>query len=134
QRQKAGRKNRARDSIHCFPGHTIVLKRIPTARPKKALIKYLRKGQTTGYTGAYQRFPKPRLFETKSRAAFFCGLAITLGPPYVIPVTAGVDGSWHSVGVTYAWLRRLRRYCQGIFLLVFVVLLLRTEFRGSFHS
>ncbi|MGO9862998.1 MAG: 4Fe-4S dicluster domain-containing protein [Terriglobales bacterium] len=52
----------------------------------------------------------------------------------MIPVTAGDGGSWHSVGVSYARLRRLRRYSQGIFLLVFVVLLLRTEFRGSFQS
>ncbi len=52
----------------------------------------------------------------------------------MIPVTAGVGASWHSVGVSYATLRRVRRSSQVVFLLVFVLLLLRTEFRGSFQS
>jgi polyferredoxin len=51
----------------------------------------------------------------------------------VILITARVCGKCEDLAVSYARLTFLRRLSQAIFLLLFLWLLLRTEFRGSLH-
>ena len=52
----------------------------------------------------------------------------------MIPVTSAPAAGCQNVWVTYATLKRLRRLSQVVFLLAFVLLLLRTEFGGSLHG
>ncbi len=52
----------------------------------------------------------------------------------MIPITSGFVASCQNVSVTYATLRRLRRISQVVFLLAFMFLLLRAEFRGTLRG